>query len=327
MSRKHVPRMAFYSHKGGVGKTTLSANVAFALGRLGKRVLILDTDPQCNLTSYLLPDETVDQLLQESDSANGKTLWSAVRPVHNLEGPPHVPVPFVANGVYILPGDIRLSEFEQSLGDYWADCFKRRLGAIRALGTFSSIIDDVAQAFDIDIVLYDTGPNIGPLNRAILLDCDAFVVPVACDLFSERALSTLGQAVKNWAIDWATIKSIVPEDTLMMQGTPAFVGYVPQNFRTYGQTMAKAPSVYLKRIERRIYRDLVQVLHAINPDMAPFPSTQSKLGQVKTFGRLVQQAQEEGVPIFEVNGASEEEIIDARDAFFSLANMIVDRVL
>tara|TARA_R110002111_G_C5999059_1_gene372913 strand:- start:3042 stop:4001 length:960 start_codon:yes stop_codon:yes gene_type:complete len=318
--------MAFYSHKGGVGKTTLSANAAFALARLGKRVLILDTDPQCNLTSYLLPDDAVDQLLQESDSANGKTLWSAVRPVHNLEGPPNIPLPFIANGVYLLPGDIRLSEFEQSLGDYWSDCFKRRLGAVRALGTFSTIIDSVAEAFKIDIVIYDTGPNIGPLNRAIMLDCDAFVVPVACDLFSERALSTLGQAVKDWIIDWETIKTIVPSDTPMLRGKPAFAGYVPQNFRTYGQGMAKAPSVYLRRIERKIYRDLIQVLQEVSPELAPYSASQSKLGQVKTFGRLVQQAQEEGVPIFEVSNATESEVADAKDAFYGLARMLMDRV-
>ena len=38
-----------------------------------------------------------------------------------------------------------------------------------------------------DYVFFDAGPNIGPLNRAMLLDCTHFIVPVACDLFSMRA--------------------------------------------------------------------------------------------------------------------------------------------
>lgn len=325
--RKRIPRFAFYSHKGGVGKTTLSANTAFALAEQGYRVLLLDTDPQCNLTSYLLADGLVDKLLQESDSNSGRTLWSAVRSVHNLEGAPKPIKPYIANDVYLLPGDIRLSEFEQSLGDYWTDCFKRRLGAIRSMSTFSSIIDSVAESHRIDIVMYDTGPNIGPLNRTIILDCDGFIVPVACDLFSERALSTLGQAVKNWVTDWNTVKSISPPDAVLLKGMPAFLGYVPQNFRTYGQEMAQRPTFYLRRIERRIYRDLVQVLHQLDPDLAPYPATNSKLGQVKQFGRLIQEAQRDGVAVYQVDGATDQELSDAYEAFNSLADSIIERLL
>ena len=324
---RRVPRIAFFSHKGGVGKTTLSANTAFALAAFeNKRVLILDTDPQCNLTSYLLPDDTVNQLLQESDTAQGRTLWTAVRPVANLEGPPLVPVPFSANNVFLLPGDIRLSEFEQLLGDAWTDCFKRRLGAFRAMAAFSTIIDNVAEAFDIDIVFYDTGPNIGPLNRTILLDCDGFMVPVACDLFSERALSTLGQSIKNWIIDWNTVRTVAPPGATLLPGHPAFVGYVPQNFRTYGQQMAKAPSYYLRRIERRIYRDLFQVLHDLDPTLVPASATQSRLGQVKTFGRLIQEAQSTGIGVFELPNATDDELSDAKEAFSGLARQILSRI-
>lgn len=319
-------RLAFFNHKGGVGKTTLSINTAFALAEMGYRVLLLDTDPQCNLTSYLLNDSYVDKILHESDSDSGSTLWSAVRPVVNMQGRANNILPVDVKGLLLLPGDIRLSEFEQFLGDAWTDTFKRRLGAIRAMGALSGLIEEVGNAFRIDYVLYDTGPNIGPLNRAILLDCDGFIVPVACDLFSERALSTLGQAVKNWVVDWQTVRSIAPPDTILLDGTPRFLGYVPQNFRTYGQAMAKTPSYYLRRIERRIYRDLISQLQQVNPELAPFTASESKLGQVKQFGRLVQEAQGAGEPLFRSPGANIDELNDARSAFIGLARSICERV-
>jgi cellulose biosynthesis protein BcsQ len=51
MARSNAKRLAVFNHKGGVGKTTITVNLASALGTLGLRVLLVDTDPQCNLTS------------------------------------------------------------------------------------------------------------------------------------------------------------------------------------------------------------------------------------------------------------------------------------
>ncbi|MYB36323.1 MAG: ParA family protein [Gammaproteobacteria bacterium] len=50
-------RITIFNHKGGVGKTTLTVNIASAIAAQGKSVLLVDSDPQCNLTSYLLADE------------------------------------------------------------------------------------------------------------------------------------------------------------------------------------------------------------------------------------------------------------------------------
>src|SRR6266850_988911 len=79
--RSQPARIALFNHKGGVGKTTLTVNLAFALADMGKTVLLVDSDPQCNLTSYLVQADVVDKWLDESDGKNGQTIWSALSPL------------------------------------------------------------------------------------------------------------------------------------------------------------------------------------------------------------------------------------------------------
>jgi len=84
---RHAPhfqkakRLVFFNHKGGVGKTTLTVNLAYALVEAGKRVLVVDTDPQCSLSSFFLEEQFLDKMLDESETSEGNTLWSALRPV------------------------------------------------------------------------------------------------------------------------------------------------------------------------------------------------------------------------------------------------------
>ena len=85
--RHHAKRFAIFNHKGGVGKTTLTVNIAFAVASiLGRKVLLVDSDPQCNLTSYLVEESVVDDMLNNSDGAAGRTVWSAVKPIAEATG-------------------------------------------------------------------------------------------------------------------------------------------------------------------------------------------------------------------------------------------------
>ena len=54
-----MKKIALFNHKGGVGKTTLTVNIANAMAEAGKRVLLVDADPQCNLTSFYLEESTL----------------------------------------------------------------------------------------------------------------------------------------------------------------------------------------------------------------------------------------------------------------------------
>jgi cellulose biosynthesis protein BcsQ len=327
MSRHRAQRISVYNHKGGVGKTTLTVNIAAALAVQGNRVLLVDSDPQCNLTSYLIEDKVVDELLDKSDKASGRTLWTALKPIVEASGGVNDIEPYERSGLYLLPGDIRLSEYESVLNDFWGDCVQRKVRGFRGTSSLSALVNKCAKDWQIDYVFYDTGPNIGPLNRVILLDCDYFIVPAACDLFSVRALKTLGQTLVKWISSWESILDLAPADTYLMSGKPTFLGYVPQNFRVYGQDMTRPHSYYLAQIERHIFSDIIAALKDLDPALIESGSvTSAKLGEVKNFSSLVQLAQTQGLPLWAVSGGNAKNKQEAKEAFAAIAKRIAAKL-
>jgi cellulose biosynthesis protein BcsQ len=327
MTRHRSQRISIFNHKGGVGKTTLTVNIAAALASKGHRVLLVDSDPQCNLTSYLIDDKVVDDLLDHSNDEGGQTLWSAVKPISDGTGNVRAigPIELSMKNLFLIPGDIQLADFEQDLNQLWSECFQRKIRGLRGTAALSSVVNLISSKLKIDYVFYDSGPNIGPLNRAILLDCDHFVVPAACDLFSVRALKTLGHTLAGWIKDWNLIAELAPDDVYLLPGLPKFLGYIPQRFRVYRGQVTSGQASYLSQIERRVTSDIVNVLREIQPSLASKSMSHNKLGLIKDFGNLATASQTQGVPIRDVDAGTAEQRDQADSAFRSIADKIIER--
>ena len=322
-----IKKLCIFNHKGGVGKTTLTVNIAAALSLLRKKVLLVDSDPQCNLTSYLFEDSVVDDLLEKSDTLSGETLWSALKPIVEARGK-RKEIPFYEtsiSGVFLLPGDIRLSEYELELNEYWTACFQRKVRGFDGTASLSALVSEYAHDSGAEYVFYDTGPNIGPLNRVILLDCDYFIIPGACDLFSVRALKTLGHTLASWIQNWETLSRLAPDETDILKGKPRFLGYIPQGFRVYGHGMARRASIYRSRFEKQLRANIISPLRAIDSNLAPAQLSEAKIGEVKDFLNLVQASQLEGVPFWETSGTPPYQREEAREAFLHIAQNIIGK--
>ena len=323
---KEAKRLVFFNHKGGVGKTTLTVNLAHALVDAGKRILLVDTDPQCSLSSFYLEEEFLDKMLDESETANGNTLWSALRPVSEGTGSTAAIEPVkIRDRLHLVVGDIRLSNYENSLADCWNLCFQRNRRGYFCTAALSSLVTDLVARTKADFVFFDAGPNIGPLNRAVLLDCSHFIVPAACDLFSARALKTLGFALSEWVTAWERAREGAPDGTPLLAGTPKLLGYIPQGFRVYRGEMAASPFTVLSKLESRILDFVWKPLQNAYGLPTKERPLKLKLAQVKFFGTLVTEAQNCGSPLWEVSGGNAGAKTDARRVFSELARRVVAR--
>ncbi|MEQ8407557.1 MAG: ParA family protein [Gammaproteobacteria bacterium] len=326
--RSNAKRLVIFNHKGGVGKTTLTVNIAIALAKEGKKVLLVDADSQCNLTSYLIADEVVDDLLDNSDLDSGRTIWSALKPIAEAEGDINIIEPFQLEGgnLFLVPGDIRLSEFENELNDFWGQCSLLRPKGFRGTTAISRLVNEISKKIDADYVFFDTGPNIGPLNRAILLDCDYFIVPAACDLFSLRALKTLGNTLVSWINDWTQLTKLAPTEIYLLPGKPAFLGFIPQRFRIYRGVVAKQHSGFLQRIQKEVQSQIVVLLRKIDPNLAKGRISEFKLGEIKDYGSLVSDSQQHGVSIGAATIGTPEQRGHASTSFAAIATSITKRI-
>lgn len=162
--------LTLFNHKGGVGKTTLTANLADAFADIGERVLLVDTDPQCNLSAFYLTEDYLDQALAESrDGESSQTVWSALLPVVKGRGDIRQiePVEILDDKIYLLLGDVWLSQYEEELPGAWTESFARKSRGYDLMSALSRVAKQAAKSINATIVMFDVGPNVGPLNRSV----------------------------------------------------------------------------------------------------------------------------------------------------------------
>ncbi len=323
--------LALFNHKGGVGKTTLTVNIADSLIDLGKKVLLIDADPQCNLTSFYLEEKELDRLLGESGEDNGGTIWSAIKPVIDGVGPlKNVSAYEIQKGLFLCPGDMLLADYEEELPVAWTGSFARRERDYNVMCALSRVARIMGKQYEVDIVIFDMGPNVGPLNRTVLLDSDFFITPVAADLFSLRALSTVGRSVARWINDWKIVRSLASPDmkASLIHGMPVYLGYITSAYKVSSGRSSTAPHEYWEaKISPRVRIKVADVLRAIDPALVP--SRDNKLAAIKDFHSLAPQAQTLGLALGKlkkhVNSGYNGQVNEAALEFRALAQEIINR--
>jgi len=180
------------------------------------------------------------------------------------------------------------------------------------------------------VILYDVGPNVGALNRAILLDCDCFITPVAADLFSLRALTTVGRSVAKWINDWTTVRGLasVADRANLPLGRPRYLGYITSAYKVHtGRSAANPHSDWEKKIAPRVRDRIIEDLRAVDPTLIPVGG--NKVGGIKHYQSLAASAQQHSVAIGKlgglVNPGHTNAINEARTDFADLTKEIIKR--
>ena len=162
--------IAITNQKGGVGKTTTTFNLGVALAKQGKKVLVVDVDPQSNLTTYAgwyNEDElkyTLSDLMEQS--MNDEEIKTKKSILHHKEN------------VDLIPSSLNLSALENSL----AYAMSREYTLRNCLSVIKN---------DYDYILLDCQPSLGMLTINALASADSVLIPVQSQYFALRGMTDL----------------------------------------------------------------------------------------------------------------------------------------
>lgn len=264
--------ITLYNHKGGVSKTTTTYHLAHALTEhLGKKVLVVDADPQCNLTELCLFQiiEELDALEERGQKTDlpGTTVRDALWP--RLEGERaavdvdsiELVQPDPSEGLYVFRGDIALSDAEDRLSYAYSQRMTTDLHQKRNYVAVHDMLRRLGRRDNFDVILVDVGPSAGALTRSFFLACDRFLVPVAPDRFNLQAISSLSQILKKWILEHQQVVPDFKKLGLNISLTPPILkGIVMQRFQRYKGVAKPGFRMWIDRIGVRAREDLLPAL-------------------------------------------------------------------
>jgi cellulose biosynthesis protein BcsQ len=187
----------------------------------GCRVLVADLDPQADATRMILTEDFQVGLWPNF------TILRAIRPVVSGAGDvSQVPSFEFVNNLYVIPGDLALSTFEEDFSEAWARCSNRDEAALRITAALHRAIEVLALREHFDWVLIDVGSNLGAINRAALIASEFVIVPLLPDSFSLQSLESLGPRLREWQEAWTVLRGKSPAGLRLPTGSMTPIGYV-----------------------------------------------------------------------------------------------------
>ena len=328
-----IPVLTFFNNKGGVGKTSLVYHLSWMFADMGLRILACDFDPQANLTAAFLDEDLLADLWTEESSSSPNTIYRCIEPltaVGDLRAPE---VQKVSPRLALLPGDLALSGFEDQLSGEWAPSLgsTNLYRPFRVLTALWQVAQLGAQQQSADLILVDVGPNLGAINRSVLIGSDCVVVPLGADLFSLQGLKNLGPTLKRWRSDWnKRLENWAPPQFDLPVGRMHPIGYILQQHSVRLSRPVKAYDRWVNRIPTE-YR--ISILGQPAPASSILTANDPEcLATLKHYRSLIPMGQEVHKPIFHLSvadgalGSHALAVKEAYSDFKALAEKMANRI-
>lgn len=332
--------IAVFNNKGGVGKTTLTYHLGYALAELGYRTLLVDLDPQSNLTLFGLEPEKlhniwqdeeafIDDFVQARDKKNTEEfekIASDVRSVHFIlkptedgtDTPKSLSQPLALHdNLGMIPGRLSIHTYEDKIAGRWNDVYGGDPLAIRTVTQIRSLCEVYAENHSYDYIVIDTSPSLGILNKVIISTVDGFLIPCMPDMFSLYGIQNIGKSLKGWKRDFNTIFNLLSDAKLSYFPTSfvSFLGFTIFNAKKYsGRTewdLSIAHHNYAKQIPATI-RNYIDEDHRKHLSEEQLETPIGEMSVMHTFSTLPNMAQKYRIPMWEVPDCEELEKDDKR---------------
>ena len=337
-------KIALFNHKGGVSKTTTTFNLGWMLALQGKTVILVDTDPQCNLTGMVVGFSNQQNL---EDIYNHKqNLKDALAPAFKsqpklIEAVDCLPVEG-CNNLYLLPGHVGFAEYEVTLG-----IAQELSGSIQTLqnlpGSISYLLEQTAAKFKADYILLDMSPSLGAINQNLFTISDFFILPTSPDFFSVMAIHSMASVLPTWYA-WGKkaneLKILQEAAYPFPKINPQFLGTIIQNYRIRSGEPAAAFQQWIDKIQEAVSDKLVPSLQECNMMLPPQIYRQQGieldycLSKISDFNSLIAKSQEYQKPVFALTpeeigfvGEVLERTIKSQQAFKDCFEKLAERVV
>lgn len=299
-----VPTLTFFNNKGGVGKTTLVYHLSWMFAELGVRTLVVDCDPQANLTAAFVDEAVLADLWNPRADSPAGTIYEAVKPLTRIGDVAAPNTIAVDPHLHLIAGDLALSAFEDQLSEQWTKALgdDTRERAMLVLSAFWRMAQDKAKALGADVVIFDVGPNLGAINRSVLIGTDHVVVPLAADLFSLQGLRNLGPALVRWRTGWSERRQRIGGAVgALPKGEAQPIGYIALQHQERLSRPVQAYVSWLSRIPGEYRQHLLQepAQEAV-PDIKNDPDC---LAMLRHYKSLIPFSQEARKPVFKLRSA------------------------
>lgn len=317
--------ITLYNHKGGVSKTTSTFNLASYLADAGKKVLMVDADPQCNLTEIALAQTIaeLDVAAEKSKTAKvvipelpGTSVLDALN--QRIRGDAafidlaKIKTVNVTKNLSLLRGSVDLSSIEDDLAEAHLQRLAMRTNLMRTYVATGDFLVRLAKKEGYDYIFIDVGPSSGALTRTFFLVCDAFFMPVAPDRFNVQAITTLSTIIDRWILDHTLVRRQYEDLGLPIRpGTPAFLGAIVQAFKLYAGRPKPGYKLWMDRLPKEISSKLKPVMNKHGKNLFLPTNDKPVAVEIPDFNQLAPLMQEVGVAVFNIKQNDTARITDS----------------
>ncbi len=305
MKFSRTKKLLFANNKGGVGKTTLAFNCAMSFAKQGYKTVLVDLDPQCNLSRLALGDNQYTGTLFSSEY---KDIYNVLRGI--IEGGadidltvPFIPIAKSDNNLSLLKGSVNLSLYENLLvSAYGQAASGQQLGYFQT-SAIDRFLRERGLNDEVDIFVIDTSPSLSLLNQIIFFGADYFVVPMMPDAFSVQGIENLGTIFEKWKQNWKVTGKALSGNTeskFVLSGDGLFLGYIINSYNVYAKQPIKDHRHWIEEIPQKV-KHFLSEKHGRNSLVEK--SWKSPLAEIQDYGRIPAKCQELGIAIFDLDPA------------------------